>query len=182
MKKDQLKRLHQKISQCRKCPLWKTRKNAVPGEGPANTKIMIIAEAPGRMESIQGKPFVGPAGGFLGKLFGLGSLDRKDVFITSVLKCRPRIDNRNRRPKKQEIEACLPWLQKQIEIISPKKLILLGEVAFKVFFPKEKLKTLRGKWIKKDKKLYFPTYHPAAALRFPKIKKILEKDFKNLKN
>jgi len=88
---------------------------------------------------------------------------------------------RNRKPTKKEIKTCLPWLKKQIEIINPPKIILLGEVIFKVFFPKEKLKDSRGKWVKKDGKFYFPTYHPAAGLRFPKIKKILEKDFKKIR-
>jgi DNA polymerase len=88
----------------------------------------------------------------------------------------------NRKPKREEIEACLPYLKKQIEIIDPKYLILLGEVAFSVFFPREKLGDFRGKWIEKQGKFYFPTYHPAAGLRFPKIKKILEKDFKKLRN
>jgi DNA polymerase len=94
---------------------------------------------------------------------------------------------RNRKPKKEEIKACLPYLKKQIEIINPKKFILLGEVAFSVFFPKDakrpkqKLSNFRGKWIEKNGKFYFPTYHPAAGLRFPKIKKILERDFKKLR-
>ena len=87
----------------------------------------------------------------------------------------------NRKPKKEEIEACLPYLKKQIEIINPQKFILLGEVAFFVFFPDKKLKDFRGKFIKKNGKEYFPTYHPAAGLRFPRIKKILEKDFKKIK-
>lgn len=176
-----LQKLEEEIEKCRRCPLYKTRKRIVFGEGSTNANIMMIAEAPGRMESTKGKPFVGPAGKLLDKLFDLSSLARKDVFITSVLKCRPRIDNRNRRPKREEIEACVPWLKKQREIINPQKIILLGEVAFSVFFPDKKLNSFRGKYIKKEGKIYFPTYHPAAGLRFPKIKKILEKDFKEIK-
>ena len=179
-KKERLEKLNQEIRNCKKCPLWKTRKNASPGEGPANAQMMFIAEAPGRMEDLKGRPFVGPAGKFLDKLFDLAKINRKDVFIAAPVKCRPVIDNRNRKPKPEEIKTCLPWLKKQIEIINPQKFILLGEVAFSVFFPKKKLNDLRGEWLKKDDKEYFPTYHPAAGMRFPKIRKILEKDFKKI--
>ena len=190
-KKRELEKLNQKIRNCKKCNLWRRRKNVVPGEGPANAKMFFVAEAPGRMESIQGKPFVGPAGKFLDKLFDLSGIDRKNVFITGTLKCRPVIGNRNRKPEPKEIKACLPYLKKQIEIINPKRFILLGEVAFSIFFskdakrPKEKLKDFRGKWITlqqtQGRKGFFITYHPAAGLRFPKIKKILEKDFGKMK-
>jgi len=169
--------LKKQVEKCQRCPLYKTTKKIVFGEGPISAKMMVIGEAAGRMESLQGRPFVGPAGKFLDKLLKLGGIDRKNVFITSVLKCRPTMDNRNRKPKKEEIEACLPYLKRQIEIINPKYFILLGEVAFSVFFPKEKLRDFRGKWIEKDGKFYFPTYHPAAGLRFPKIREVLEKDF-----
>jgi DNA polymerase len=175
-------KLREQVEKCQRCPLYKTTKKIVFGEGPINAKMVVIGEAAGRMESLQGRPFIGPAGKFLDKLLNLGGIDRKNVFITSVLKCRPTINNRNRKPKKEEIEACLPYLKKQIEIINPKYFILLGEVAFSVFFPREKLGDFRGKWIEKQGKFYFSTYHPAAGLRFPKIKKILEKDFKKLRN
>jgi len=93
---------------------------------------------------------------------------------------------RNRKPTKKEIEACLPYLRKQIEIINPQKFILLGEVAFSVFFPNGKLGNFRGKWVTlqqiQGKKKFFITYHPAAGIRFPKIRKILEKDFKKIKD
>ena len=100
------------------------------------------------------------------------------VFITSPVKCFPP---KNRKPSPKEIQACLPYLKEQIRVINPQKFILLGEVAFKIFFPKEKLKDFRGKSITQSKKKYFITYHPAAGLRFQKIKKILEKDFKKLR-
>ena len=88
---------------------------------------------------------------------------------------------RNRKPTKKEIEACLSWLKKQIEIINPQKFILLGEVAFSVFFSEKELSSFRGKWLEKDGKKFFITYHPAAGMRFPKIKKAIEKDFKKIK-
>jgi DNA polymerase len=173
-KERELEKLHQEITNCKKCPLWKTRKNAVPGEGPANAKIILLGQAPGAMENLKGVPFCGRAGKFLDYLLKIARIDRKKIFITSPIKCFPP---KNRKPKKEEIEACLPYLKRQIEIINPKYFILLGEVAFSVFFPKEKLSDFRGKWIEKDGKFYFPTYHPAAGLRFPKIREVLEKDF-----
>jgi len=178
-KEEKLKKLNQEIRNCKKCDLWRTRKNTVPGEGPANAKIMAIGLAPGREEDLKGRPFVGRAGRFLNQLLKVARIERKKIFITSPLKCLPQPPP-NRKPTKKEIEACLPYLKKQIEIINPQKFILLGEVAFSVFFPNKKLKNFRGKWINKNRKEYFITYHPAAGIRFPKIKKILEKDFKNL--
>jgi DNA polymerase len=177
--KKELEKLNQEIRNCKKCPLWKTRKNTVPGEGPVNAKIIILGMAPGVEEDKIGKPFIGRAGKFLDKLLEIAKIKRKKVFITSPLKCLPQPPP-NRKPKKEEIEACLPYLKKQIEIIDPQKFILLGEIAFSVFFPNKKLADFRGKWIKKNNKEYFVTYHPAAGLRFPKIRKILEKNFKKL--
>jgi DNA polymerase len=138
----EFQRLNQEIKNCKKCSLWKTRKNVVPGEGPVNTKIIILGQAPGSKENKIGKPFIGRAGQFLNQLLKIAKIDRKKVFITSPIKCFPP---KNRKPKKEEIEACLPYLRKQIEIINPQKFILLGEVAFSIFFPKEKLRNFRGK-------------------------------------
>jgi len=178
-KKEILEKLNNRIRNCKKCDLWKTRKNAVPGEGPVNAKMMIIGQAPGAKEDRTGRPFIGRAGDFLNQLLKIAKIKRKNVFITSPIKCFPP---KNRKPTKTEIKKCLPYLKKQIEIINPKRFILLGEIAFSVFFPKEKLKNFRGKLIKKDNKEYFITYHPAAGIRFLKIKKIVEKDFKKLRN
>jgi len=181
--KEKLEKLNQEIRNCKKCRLWKLRKNTVPGEGPVNAKIFICGQSPGRMEDETGRPFIGPAGKFLDRLLKISKINRKQIFVTSPIKCFPP---RNRKPTKEEIKACLPYLKKQIEIINPKYFILLGEVAFSVFFPNQKLKDFRGKWITlrqaHGKKKFFVTYHPAAGLRFPKIKKILEKDFRKLRN
>jgi DNA polymerase len=178
-KKEELEKLNKEIRNCKKCLLWRMRKNTVPGEGPVDAKIMIVGQSPGVQEDKTGRPFVGPAGKFLNKLLEIAGIKKEKIFITSPLKCLPQPPI-NRKPKKEEIEACLPWLKKQIEIINPQKFILLGEVAFKVFFPKKELSSFRGRWVKKDNKEYFITYHPAAGMRFPKIKKILEKDFKKI--
>ena len=178
-KKNLIEKLNQEIRNCKRCSLWKMRKNVVPGEGPVNAKVMIIGQAPGVEEDKIGKPFVGRAGKFLNKLLKIAKIKREKIFITSPLKCLPQPPI-NRKPRKEEIKACLPWLEKQIEIINPSKFVLLGETAFSVFFPKRKLKDFRGKIIKRDSKEYFITYHPAAGIRFPKIKRTLEKDFKKI--
>lgn len=172
-----LAKLNKEIRRCRKCPLWKTRKNAVPGEGPVNTKIMLLGQAPGAQEDIMSRPFVGRAGQFLDKLLTENKIDREEIYITNPVKCFPP---HNRKPKKEELRSCFPYLKKEIEIINPKKIILLGEVAFSSFFKKEKLKSFRGKWFKKDNKDFFISYAPSAAIRFPKIRKILEEDFKKV--
>ena len=174
-----LAKLNKEIRKCRKCPLWKARIKTVPGEWPVNAKIMIIGQAPGAEENKTGRPFVGRAGQFLNKLLKITGIKRKKIFITSIVKCFPP---KNRKPTKKEIKACLPYLKKQIEIINPQKFILLGEVAFKVFFPSKNLKDFRGKFLTKNGRRYFITYHPAAGIRFQKFKKILEKDFKKIKN
>ena len=173
-------KINKKIKNCKKCILCRAAKNAVPGEGPFNAKIIAIGEAPGREEDLSGRPFVGRSGKFLTKLLEEDAgIKREKVFITSVAKHRPPD---NRKPTKKEIETCLPYLLKQIEIINPKKIILMGQTAFSVFFPGEKLKDYRGKLIKKGLRDFFITYHPAAGIRFQKMKKILEKDFKQLRN
>jgi len=176
-RKDSLTKLNQEIRNCKKCPLWKTRKNTVPGEGPANAKIIFVGQAPGSEEDKTGRPFVGRAGRFLNQLLRIANIKREKVFITSPIKCFPP---KNRKPTEKEIETCLPYLKKQIEIINPQKFILLGEVAFSVFFPNKKLGSFRGKLVKKDGREYFVTYHPAAGIRFQKFRKILEKDFKKI--
>lgn len=180
MNKNDLEKLNKQIKRCKKCELWKFRNNAVPGEGPVEAKIIILGQAPGVQEDKTGRPFIGPAGKLLNSLLNMAGLKREEVFITSPLKCLPQPPI-NRKPKKNEIEACLPWLKNQIEIVNPDFFILLGEVAFSVFFPDKKLKDFRGKCIEKNNKKFFVTYHPAAGLRFPRIRKILEEDFKKLK-
>jgi DNA polymerase len=103
-KEKELEKLHQKIKNCKKCPLWKLRKNAVPGEGPANAKIFICGQAPGVEEDKTGRPFVGRAGKFLNELLKIARIEREEVFITSPLKCLPQPPI-NRKPKKEEIKA-----------------------------------------------------------------------------
>ncbi len=174
---DELKELAEKIRACKKCELWKERKNAVPGEGSAEAKLMFISEAPGSREDDLGKPFCGKAGEFLDELFAMAKIKRENVFITSVIKCRPQ---NNRIPKPDEIRACKPYIEKQIELINPKIIVLLGEIALNTLLGMKGISSQHGKIIKKDR-IYLPMFHPSAGMRFPKIKMDMEKDFLVLK-
>lgn len=173
----ELDEIHNRIRKCRKCRLWKTRKNAVPGEGNTRARILFIGQAPGRTEDETGRPFVGRAGKILTELLAKNGLERKDVFITSVVKCFPP---RNRIPKKDEISACSPYLKAQISLIKPKTIFLLGNTAINAVLGNVgKLEKIHGRKITRENIEYVPTYHPAAALRFPWLKKKLDMDFKN---
>jgi uracil-DNA glycosylase family 4 len=175
-----LDKVHSQIRHCRKCRLWKSRKNAVPGEGNPHAEIMFIGQAPGRKEDETGRPFVGRAGKLLTELLTDIGIKRKDVFITSVIKCFPP---KNRLPKSDEIVACNPYLQKQVALIKPKTIVLLGNVAIKtVLGDIGKLDKIHGKRIKRKGMTCIPTYHPAAAMRFPEIRRRIERDFKTLLN
>jgi len=172
---------------CKKCSLWKTRKNAVSGEGNARAKIVFIGEAPGRTEDMKGRPFVGAAGKFLETLLAVMGLSREDVFICNVLKCRPP---GNRAPKPCEIKTCTPYLDKQVEIIKPKVVVTLGSFSTAYVFQKANLPftsitQVHGKPCKANilnrKVTIFPTFHPAAALYNARFKERLTKDFQYLK-
>jgi DNA polymerase len=169
--------LAEQIRRCTACPLYKSRLLAVPGEGPKNAKIMFIGEAPGEEENRQGLPFVGRSGKFLDEMLDLANLKRKDVFITGACKCHPP---KNRNPKVKELKTCKElWLGRQIEIIKPKLIVLLGKAAVKSLLNQNSLEN-QGKIITKNKQKYFITYHPAAGMRFPKIKTLMVKHFKKL--
>lgn len=176
-KKEEIQKLNQEIRNCQKCPLAKVRRNAVPGEGPIDAKIMVVGQAPGREEDKVGRPFIGRAGQFLNELLRIAKIKREKIYITSPIKCFPP---NNRPPKKSEIKACFPYLKKQIGIINPKFFILLGKTAIDTLLGGGKLEKIHGKLVKKNGKFYFLTYHPAAAMRFLKIKKLIEKDFRKL--
>ncbi len=143
----------------------------VIGEGPRNAKVMLIGQNPGKEEIKSGRPFVGRAGKYLDKVLEKNKINRKKLFITSVVK---HATPKNRKPTAKEIKKELPFLLKQIRTIKPKIIVLMGEIAWKT------LPCVKGK--EKDKKIkIIKTYHPAAAMRFPKIKKKFEDDFKYLK-
>ncbi len=171
----------QKINACQACRLAKVRSRAVPGEGIIGAGYFVIGQGPGANEDKTGRPFIGRAGKLLTELLALAGIDRaKNTFITSIVKCFPTPPV-NRKPKSDEIAACHNYLMDQIELVGAQKIILLGDMAFKEFFPGDKFSEWRGKWRQKNGKNYFISYHPAAGIRFVKFKKILESDFKNLK-
>ncbi len=150
---------------------------AVPGAGSENAEIMFIGEAPGFYEDQQGKPFVGSAGKFLDELLKSIGLDRANVYICNVIKCRPP-DNRD--PFPQEIEACRKWLDRQIEIISPKVIVTLGRYSMARFFRGASISKVHGTAQMIDGRLCFAMYHPAAALHQQSLRKTIEADILKL--
>ena len=179
-REQELVRIAKKINICRSCRLAQVRDKAVPGEGNIGAGYFVIGQGPGANEDKTGRPFIGRAGKLLTELLALAGIDRaKDTFITSIVKCFPTPPV-NRKPKPDEISACHDYLMRQIDLVGAQKIILLGDMAFKEFFPGDKFSDWRGKWRKKEGREYFISYHPAAGIRFQKFKKILENDFKNL--
>jgi len=138
---------------------------------------MFIGEAPGAREDESGHPFVGRSGDLLTSMIQEIGLSRDAVFITSILKSRPP---KNRTPTQAEISACRPYLEKQIEIINPEVVILLGGVAISSLVGPWKVSEAHGRFYETDNRTYLMTYHPAAALRFPKVKESMRKDFQIL--
>lgn len=172
--------LDEEIRKCKKCRLHQTRINAVPGEGPANARIMICGQAPGRTEDKKGRPFVGRAGRFLNELLETIELKRELLFITSPIKCFPPS---NRPPRSDELKACTPYLEQQISLIRPKIIIALGNFALQTLLGKRlAISHLHGQPQQRNGIVIFPTFHPAAALRFPKIKVLIKEDFKQLES
>ncbi|MFN4245414.1 MAG: uracil-DNA glycosylase [Brevinematia bacterium] len=171
--------LEKEIANCKKCGLYKFRKNAVPGEGSYSSKLVIIGEGPGREEDIQGRPFVGKAGQLLTKLLEDIGISREEVYITNIVKCRPP---ENRVPTPEEVESCRPYLKRQIDIIKPKVVLLLGATASKAVIGEEKITKVRGEIFEIDGIIFLPTFHPAAVLRDENNKlPIIREDFRKLK-
>ena len=169
--------LIQRINTCTLCALSEKRTNAVPGEGSPTADFMFIGEGPGFYEDRDGRPFVGPAGHFLDELLASIGLRRDDVYITNMVKCRPP---NNRDPLPDEIASCRPYLDEQLELISPKVLVTLGRFSFVRFFPGESIGKARGKPRRWGDLLVYPIYHPAAALHNPKLRSVIESDFQRL--
>lgn len=161
------------VAVCQRCPLGGARKNAVPGEGPESADILFIGEAPGFHEDRQGRPFVGAAGHFLDELLASIGLRREDVYICNVLKCRPP---NNRDPKPEETEACRPFLDRQIELVAPKMIVTLGRFSMARWFPAALISRIHGQPKKIGKVLYYPMYHPAAALHQSRYRSDIEQD------
>jgi len=180
-RENELEKIASQIAGCKKCRLCVTRDKTVPGEGNVDAGYFVIGQGPGANEDKTGRPFIGRAGKLLTELLSLALIDREHgTFITSLVKCLPTPPI-NRKPKPDEIAACHDYLARQMDLIGAKRIILLGDMAFKQFFPKDKFSEWRGKWRKIGEREYFISYHPAAGIRFVKFKKILENDFRNLK-
>jgi len=168
-----LTNLNEEIKRCQDCDLAKNRTKVVPGEGPEKATILFIGEAPGWHEDQQGRPFVGPAGQFLEDLLSTISLKREQVFIANVIKCRPPS---NRDPLPVEIQACKKWIDRQIELIQPQIIVTLGRYSMARYFPNQSISKIHGKEKKEGKIIYYPMYHPAAALHQGSLRKIIETD------
>jgi DNA polymerase len=175
--REELEAVAAEVAVCEDCKLHLSRKNAVPGEGPGDADLMFIGEGPGFHENEQGRPFVGAAGRFLEELLeGIG-MNREQVFIGNVVKCRPP---GNRDPEQQEIEACSKYLERQIEAIDPKVIITLGRFSMARYFPNARISRIHGKPAEIDGRLIVPMYHPAAALHQPSLRETVQEDFAKL--
>ncbi len=168
-----LTELYQEIAHCQKCEIAKFRTKVVPGEGAEDAKILFIGEAPGWHEDQQGRPFVGPAGKYLDELLTSISLNRQQVYIANVIKCRP---TNNRDPLPEEIGNCRKWLERQIELIKPQIIVTLGRYSMAMFFPGKSISKIHGTAQKRDNIIYFAMYHPAAALHQQSLRKEIEAD------
>lgn len=176
-RKELLEKVAQETAACTKCALHHSRKNAVPGTGPVDASIMFIGEGPGFHENEQGLPFVGAAGRFLDELLQSIGLDRGQVFITNVVKCRPP---GNRDPQAEELAACDPYLERQIQAINPKVIVTLGRFSMQKFLPNAKISQAHGQAVRVRGRLVVPFYHPAAALHQPSLRPVVQEDFSRL--
>jgi len=168
-----LTELYKEIALCQQCEVAKFRNNVVPGEGAEGSDVLFIGEAPGWHEDQQGRPFVGPAGKFLDELLASIDLKREQVYIANVIKCRP---TGNRDPLPVEIRNCRKWLQRQIELISPKMIVTLGRYSMAMFFPGKSISKIHGTAQKRDNVIYYAMYHPAAALHQQSLRQAIETD------
>jgi len=176
-KHDSLERIAAEVRGCPLCKLSRTRKNAVPGEGQLAAKIMFIGEAPGKSEDEKGRPFVGAAGRILDNLLQKAGIERSQVFITNVVKCRPP---NNRVPEEDEAVACRPYLDRQIALVKPKVICILGRTAYSSLLGGSSITANRGKIVEKAGQKYFLTFHPAAAIYNKSLLAALEADLKKL--
>jgi uracil-DNA glycosylase family 4 len=179
-KKERLEQLNALMSMCSNCGLRCGASRVVPGDGNAQAEIMFIGEAPGKKEDELGIPFVGAAGKFLDEMLASINLDRKDIYIANVVKCRPP---ENRDPLPEEVAICWPWLEKQIELIDPKLIVTLGRHSLNRFLPDAKISESHGKAFRRTlpnigSRIFYALYHPAAALYNGSMREVLIRDFK----
>jgi uracil-DNA glycosylase len=162
---DNLEKLSLKVQVCTLCKLSRTRNNSVAGEGSSSSKVMFVGEAPGNREDAEGRPFVGYAGRILDSALNKVGIKRSEIFITNVVKCRPP---NNRRPQGDEILACRRYLDKQISLLSPKIICILGSTAYRSILGGKSIIADRGKIVEKEGMKFFLTVHPAS-VRYNKI-------------
>ena len=172
-----LEKIRQQVIECKNCELYKTRTNSVPGKGNYNADVMFVGEAPGRNEDLIGEPFVGVAGKKLTLVLEEIGISRDEVYITNTVKCRPP---GNRIPSKTEKEKCQDYIAKEIKIIKPKIICVLGNTAFASILGGSEITKYRGKVARKGDQLYFITIHPAATIYNQELIKVLKEDMKKL--
>ncbi len=166
--------------ECRRCRLRESCSQVVFGEGPPDARLMLIGEGPGQDEDIQGRPFVGKAGQLLDKILEAAGIQRSQVYIGNVVKCRPP---GNRLPNPDEVKECRKYLERQIKLIRPSIIVCLGSMASQtVIDPNAKITRIRGRWLIRQGIKIMPTYHPAALLRNPSYKRPVWEDFKQIRD
>jgi uracil-DNA glycosylase len=174
---DSLEKVASEVIVCPKCALSQTRTRAVPGEGPANAGIFFIGEGPGRNEDLQGRPFVGASGRYLESLLKEIGLDRSQVFITNVVKCRPP---ENRDPLPPELAACRDYLDRQLALVQPAVVVTLGRFSMARYFPGASITKIHGQAKRVGDTYYLPLFHPAAVLRNEAWRAAMTEDFKKI--
>lgn len=172
-----LQEIAKQASVCTRCKLHHSRKLAVPGVGDSHTSIVFIGEGPGFHENEQGQPFVGAAGKFLDELLAEANMTREDVFITNVVKCRPP---GNRDPLSEELDACKPYLERQIAAINPDVIVTLGRISMGYYINNGKISSIHGRPFWASGRMVVPMYHPAAALHQPSLRAVIKEDFSKL--
>jgi uracil-DNA glycosylase len=170
---DSLEKIASEVIGCPLCKLSRSRRNAVPGDGQLSSKIMFIGEAPGKNEDEQGKPFVGAAGMILNQALEKAGIKRAEVFITNVVKCRPP---GNRVPENDERSICRQYLDRQISLIAPKIICILGSTAYSSILGGKSITKNRGKIMERNGQKYFLTIHPAAAIYNKNLRSVLNND------
>ena len=173
--------LHEVMVRCTRCDLALSRKQVVPGAGDAQAGILFVGEAPGRSEDQRGVPFVGASGKLLDEMLHVAGIDRGEVFIANVVRCRPP---QNRNPRVGEVRACHGWMEEQIRLIQPKLVVPLGRFGLQHFLPKGKITQLRATVQQVDYPTgpltLFPLLHPSAILRNPDARPAYEENFRQL--
>ena len=171
--------LYEELSGCQRCRLCEHRTNVVPGEGNPNARLMFIGEGPGQEEDRQGRPFVGRSGELLTRMIHAIGIERSEVYICNVVKCRPP---QNRNPEPDESEACLNYLRAQVALVRPKVIVLLGKVACRYTLGEEIFITRdHGRWFERKGTWFIPTFHPSALLRDPTKKRDAWDDFQKIR-